>query len=97
MELLNSARAQLLPPLEAVIESFDEATDPAPLAFFTLILTNLYRLEDDGDLMGLFFELSSTAFQGFVFNPAQAQLVDSLLAVAENIAFTLTAGDDAAH
>ncbi len=97
MELLNSARAQLLPPLEAVIESFDAATDPAPLAFFTLILTNLHRLEDDGDLMGLFFELSSTAFQGFVFNPTQAQLVDSLLAVAENIAFALSASGDNPH
>lgn len=97
MDLLDSARAQLTPPLEAVIESFDESADPAPVAFFTLILMNLHRLEDDGDLMGLFFELSSTAFQGFVFNPAQAQLVDSLLAVAENIAFTLTAADDNAH
>jgi hypothetical protein len=97
LELLNNARSQLLPPLEAVIESFDETADTAALAFFTLILTNLHGLQDDGDLMGLFFELSTTAFQGFVFSPAQAQLVDSLLAAAENIAFTLSAPGDNPH
>ena len=97
LELLNNARSQLLPPLEAVIESFDETADTAPLAFFTLILTNLHGLQDDGDLMGLFFELSTTAFQGFDFSPAQAQLVDSLLAAAENIAFALSAPGDNPH
>jgi hypothetical protein len=97
LELLANARAQLLPTLEAVIDACDETEDPAALAFFTRILTNLHRLRDDGDLMGLFFELSTTAFQGFVFSPEQAQLVDALLAVAEDIAFALSAPGDIAH
>lgn len=97
MEMVESARAQLLPHLEAVLESFDAESEPAPVAFFTLALMSLQRLEDDADLMGLFFELSATAFQGFVFSPLQAERVDALLAVAESIAFTLAAPSDQAH
>ena len=55
MEMLDEARAQLLPPLEAVLESLDESSDPAPLAFFTMVLVSLHRVQDDADLMALFF------------------------------------------
>lgn len=97
MQMLESARSRLLPPLEAVIDSLDATADPAALVFFTMILANLRRLEDEADLMGLFFELSTTAFQGFTFSPTQAGHVDSLLAVAETIAFTLSAPGENPH
>jgi len=97
MEMVESARSQLLPHLHAVLESFDPEAEPAPAAFFATILLSLQRLEDDADLMGLFFELSATAFQGFVFSPLQAERVDALLAVAENIAFTLAAPSERPH
>jgi len=97
MQMLEIARSQLLTPLEAVIDSLEESADPAALAFFTLILASLHRVEDEGDLMGLFFELSTTAFQGFTFSPAQAGQVDALLAVAERIAFTLSAPGEHPH
>lgn len=66
-------------------------------AFFGRARQQLERLEDEADLAGLFFELSSAAFHGFEFSPAEAQAVDALLARAETIAFTLSAPDQDAH
>ena len=95
--MVENARAQLLPHLEAVLGSFDPQAEPGPAAFFTLLMMSLQQVQDDADLMGLFFELSATAFQGFEFSPLQAERVDALLAVAESIAFTLAAPSDDPH
>lgn len=97
MELVENARRQLLPHLEAVLGSFDPQAEPGPAAFFTLLMMSLRQAQDDADLMGLFFELSATAFQGFEFSSPQAERVDALLAVAESIAFTLAAPSDDPH
>jgi len=71
--------------------------NPYAQAFFGRAAQQLELLEDEADLAGLFFELSSAAFHGFAFSPAEAQAVDALLARAEAIAFTLSAPDQDAH
>jgi hypothetical protein len=47
--------------------------------------------------MQMFFELSTAAFQGFVFSPAEADAVDALLAACENVSHAMTAGSDSQH
>ncbi len=45
----------------------------------------------------LFLQLSTTAFLGFEFSPAQAVLVDELLEQAEQLAHVLSADANQAH
>lgn len=97
MELLNHARAQLGPLTRQLLASIDVDAKPMEAAFFADVNTRLHLMRDEGDLAELFFELSSTAFRGFAFTEDQAGLIDRLLGAAEEIAFALSAPDDAAH
>ena len=90
MDLLSTARAELAPLIDAVLDALSE-DDPAPLVFFTLMRRNLEALANEGDLQALFFELSTTAFQGFTFDASQAAAIDRLLAACQDIAHTLSA------
>jgi hypothetical protein len=97
MDLVDNARAQLEPLLEAVIRQLHAERNSAPVPFFSLLFVHLQQIQDEGDLANLFFELSTTAFQGFEFSESQAALVDQLLGVCESIAFTLSAPSTDAH
>lgn len=97
MEIVENARAQLSPLITEVIEQLDTETQVLEISFFTLMLIELNQMHEDVDLMKFFFELSTTAFQGFTFSAAQAQLIDVLLATSENIAFTLSVPSCDAH
>lgn len=90
MEFVRHVHSQLSPMISQVIDSLDEQTQVLEISFFTMRLIQLNQMREDVDLMQLFFELSTTAFQGFTFSPSQAQLIDTLLATSEDIAFTMS-------
>lgn len=97
MEFVESARQQLTPLITEVIAALDGETQVLETSFFTLRLVEANQMEADVELLNLFFELSTTAFQGFSFTAEQAEHIDHLLAVAENISFTLSASSSDAH
>lgn len=95
--IVEQARQRIVPLLEQVIEAHDQDSPAMSLAFFTTLLVRAHEMREETQLAELFFELSTTAFQGFGFTTAQASAIDELLAAAEHIAFTLTAPDTDAH
>jgi len=95
--LVSQIRSQIDPLFEEVISTLDAADNPLPLAFFTLLRIDLGNAADEGDVLNVFFELSSTAFQGFVFSTTEAERVDALIAACERISHAMTAEDGRAH
>ena len=89
-DFVTYASNQLEPLISAVIAELEAADNADPMAFFTQILISLRSMTDEEGLMQLFFRLSTTAFQGFVFSPAEAHCVDELLENCEQIALTLS-------
>ena len=96
MEFVESARLQLVPLITDVLEALDD-NQILETSFFTLRLVQANEMEAGSDLLHLFLELSTTAFQGFSFTAQQAVQIDHLLAVAENISFALSASSSDAH
>lgn len=92
--LVEASRAQIEPLLTSVIDSLDAAGNAYPMTFFTRMLITLRTIEEEAELLALFFELSTTAFQGFAFSAAEARLIDALLAECEAIALTLSVGGE---
>lgn len=90
-KLVEEARAQVDPLFLAVIEVLNEHGNFLPMAFFSELLIQLRQIEREADLLQLFFQLSTAAFQGFTLNPAEAQVIDELLERCQMIAFTLSA------
>lgn len=97
MDFVESARDQLAPLITEVIEQLDDQGQILESSFFTLRLVEVNQMREDVDLMNVFMELSTTAFQGFTFSAVQAQHIDKLLAVAEDIAHTLSASTTDTH
>ncbi len=97
MDFVESAREQLAPLISAVIDGLDHERQVLELSFFTLRLVETNQMREGGDLLALFLELSTTAFQGFSFSTEQAAQIDHLLATAENISFALSATDGQPH
>ena len=97
MEFVDTARDQLLPLTRQVLEALNDDTQTVEQSFFTLLMLSIRRMETDADLMSVFLELSTTAFQGFRFSQAQRLLIDQLLEAAEDIALTLSVSPDQAH
>ncbi len=96
-DFVASVRAQLDPLFEDVMAALDAEDNAFPMAFFALLRTQLAGAEEEADVLSLFFELSTTAFQGFVFSPREAQSVDALLAACEQVSQTMTADDGHRH
>lgn len=89
-----------LPDADAEPMSGFGATDLSQLplrGFFTNILAKTHGMQVEEDVLGLFFELSTTAFLGFEYPATVAVAIDDLLAAAEQIAFTMTASGEAPH
>ena len=91
-ELVEGARAQIEPLFLEAIDVLNEHQNFLPMAFFSELLIQLRQIDREVDLLHLFFELSTTAFQGFVFSSQEAASVDALLARCEMISLTLSAG-----
>lgn len=97
MEFVESARLQLVPLITEVIDELEEDGQILERSFFTMRLVQANQMQEGSDLLHLFLELSTTAFQGFSFTTEQTALIDQLLAVAENISFALSASSGDAH
>jgi len=93
-EPVASVRAQIDPMFLNVIEVTNEHGNFLPMAFFTELLIQLRQIDREVDLLHLFVQLSTTAFQGFSFSESEAAVIDELLAQCETISMTLSAPDD---
>ncbi len=95
--VVAAAQRQLRPHFDAVIAQLDEDAAVAEMTFFTTNLLALLQASEPVDIGELFLQLSTTAFMGFEFSPVQAQLVDDLLAQAEQLAHVLSADSNQPH
>ncbi len=71
----------------------DTCRDAGALTFFSLLAIQLHEAREDAQLLDFFLNLSTTAFQGFPFTPEEDLVIDRLLAMAEDIAHALSAGE----
>ena len=60
MEFVDSARGQLAPLAQQVIDALDADSQPLELSFFTLILIRINGMQADMDLMNVFLELMNS-------------------------------------
>ncbi len=97
MEAIDTVKDHLRPRLEALIEYLNENNEVAAASFFTNILVILVGLEHEEELLALFIELSTTAFQGFLFDETSWAMTDEVLAYAEQVAHAFTASEDESH
>lgn len=95
--VIAQMKSQIDPLFVGVIEVLDNHDNAYPMAFFTQLRIALANAEDEADVIAMFFELSSAAFQGFVLGPEEAAAVDELLAACENVSHAMTANDQSAH
>ena len=86
MQAIATVKDDLRPKLEALIEYLNESNEVAAASFFTNILVILAGLQHEEELLALFIELSTTAFQGFLFDETSWAMTDEILAYAEQVA-----------
>ena len=76
----------------------DGADESLPMRmFFSGIQSRIRTMQDEIEVLELFFEKSTSAFLGFQYSDSLAAAIDELLAAAEQIAFTMSASDSAPH
>jgi hypothetical protein len=97
MQAIDTVKSQLRPKLERLIVYLNETNEVAAASFFTNILVILVNLSEEEQLLELFIELSTTAFQGFVFDEISWALTDDVLLYAEQIAQTFMADQSERH
>lgn len=93
MNAVEQTVADLTMRIDAVLAAIGEL-DPTASVFFLKLRRSLVAARDEVDLINTFIVLSTTAFQGFDFPPRSLVVIDELLADAERIAFTFTAGGE---
>ena len=96
-DVISQMKTQLDPLFVRVIDLLDAEGNAYPMAFFTQLRIALSNASDEADVIAMFFELSTAAFQGFIFSPDEAVAVDELLAACENVSHAMTASDNSAH
>ncbi len=91
--LADDVRRELLPLLERIHAEL-EGGDPRALTFFGRIRQHLEQATGEEHLADAFMDLSTAAFvlEGVDWPPMTLMLVDTLLARAQDIAATLSAG-----
>ncbi len=97
MEALDAVKQELVPRIDALIEHCNATQEMRAAAFFSQIAAALAAVEEEADLLEVFLALSTTAFQGFMFDPVAAAGVDEVLAYAEEVSFAFTADAGRAH
>lgn len=94
---LDSVKSTLAPQLEALVEHFNSVQEFRAAAFFSEIASALEKVTEEADLIEVFLALSTTAFQGFMFDSSAAIAVDQVLAYAEQVSQTYMADDTRPH
>jgi hypothetical protein len=102
LELAGGPVDELMPEMaeRPAPSAAEPPVNPADLplrVFFTAVLLQAQAMREEEDVLALFFELSTTAFQGFVYPPEVALAIDRLLAHAEQMAFAMTASEQVRH
>ncbi|MCR9260292.1 MAG: hypothetical protein NXH95_11255 [Pseudomonadaceae bacterium] len=97
MNAIETVQHDLRPKLEKLVGYLNETNEVMAASFFTNILVSLTQLTEEEQLLELFIELSTTAFQGFMFDDVSWALTDDVLLYAEQIAETFTADGDQVH
>lgn len=97
MEALEAVKQELAPRLDALVEHFNDMQEMRAAAFFSQISVALAAVEEEADLIEVFLALSTTAFQGFLFDPVAAANVDAVLAYAEEVSHAFTADSGRVH
>ncbi|MEE4282064.1 MAG: hypothetical protein V2I41_08970 [Pseudomonadales bacterium] len=97
MNAIESVQSDLRPKLEKLVGYLNETNEVMAASFFTNILVALVQLTEEEQLLELFIELSTTAFQGFMFDDVSWALTDDVLLYAEQVAQTFTADDNQLH
>jgi hypothetical protein len=97
MEALQTVKATLSPRLDALVQYLGDVGDIRAAAFFSEIAAALKAAREEGELLEVFLALSTTAFQGFQFDPAAAADVDEILAYAEQVSHTFAASENVLH
>jgi hypothetical protein len=97
MNAIETVQSELQPKLEKLVVYLNETNEVMAASFFTNILVALVQLKQEEQLLELFIELSTTAFQGFLFDDTSWALTDDVLLYAERVAQTFTADDDNLH
>ncbi len=91
--LADDVRRELLPLVERIQQEL-EGGDPRALEFFARIQQHLVQASSEEHLADAFMDLSTAAFvlEGVDWPPMALLLVDTLLARAQDVAATLSAG-----
>ena len=82
MEALQTVKSAMSPRLDALVEHLSDIEEGRAAAFFAEIAVALTAAEAEEDLLEVFLALSTTAFQGFEFDPVAAASIDDILAYA---------------
>jgi hypothetical protein len=97
MLALDTIKQEMTPRLDTLIEHLAVSGEARAGSFFAQIRCALTAVEEEADLLEVFFALSTTAFQGFTLDPFAASLTDDVLAYAEQIAQAFMASTDVTH
>ncbi|MEM9622123.1 MAG: hypothetical protein AAF993_10770 [Pseudomonadota bacterium] len=94
---VEAVKDSLKPKFMVLIEYLNEQHEILAASFFTELLVNLTQAEEEEELLTVFFQLSSTAFMGFQFDPISWQLADEILQEAEQVAHTFSGSTQQMH
>lgn len=97
MLALDAVKTELEPLLDRLVQHLNAIEEWRGAAFFAGVRQAVAVVEEEADLLEVFFVLSTTAFQGFVFDGIAASLVDEILAYAEQVSHTFMATDEIRH
>ena len=96
-DALESAKAELGPPLESLVELAEQEGERGQRDFFDRILQMVRASGDLEDMAAPLMELSTSAFLGFHYSLPAQLLLDRALGVAQDLAMTLSADADVPH
>ena len=97
MTALEEVTRQLAPQIDQLVEHLTLTEEMRGAAFFSSVGEAVRAVKEEADLLEVFFALSTTAFQGFVFDPLAARMVDEILAYAEQVSHAFMASEDVRH
>jgi hypothetical protein len=94
---VDRVKGELVPLLEELVRMAARGGEVAQSEFFSRILGGVRNARVVEDLAGPFMELSQSAFLGFAYSGEVTLQIDRVLAVAQTIAETLSAGEGTTH
>jgi hypothetical protein len=94
---VNYAKAQLLPLVDELIACADQEGAYDQLIYFGNIKDGLISAADSGDIIEVFFSLSTANFMNFNYSQKTSVLLDKLLEKSKLLAESQNAGEEGFH